>query len=106
MMNKKEKAKILNSLMGFYQISCGLFESLTSVQDDMLKGVLLKEHLFQLLAYHKEFTDKYSISIPEIDETYKLYCDEYGNKMEKLSELFKATVNEYKKKDDSLGYIT
>jgi len=92
--------------MAFYQISCGLFESLASVQDDMLKGVLLKEHLFQLLVYHKEFTDKYSISIPEVDETYKQYCDEYGCKMEKLAELFKTTVEAYKKKDDSLGYIT
>jgi len=105
-MNKKEKAKITNSLMAFYQISCGLFESLCSVQDEMLKGILLKEHLFQLLIYHKEFTDKYSISIPKVDETYKTYCDEYSGKMEKLSELFQQTIKEYKKKDDGLGYIT
>lgn len=105
-MNKKEKLKIVNSLMGFYQISCGLFEGLNGIQNDKLKGLLLKEHLFQLLVYHKEFTDKYKVQIPEVDETYTKYCSEYGKKIEKLTQLFTQVTKDFEKKDDDLGYIT
>jgi len=104
-MNKKEKDKIINSLMGFYQLACSLFESLSVVEDKDLKGILLIEHIFQLLIFHKEFTIKHLVAVPDVDSTYRDYCDEYEKKIGTLQDLFKKILTNHNK-NNNIGYIT
>ena len=103
---KKKTSKIVNSLMGFYQLACGLFESLAVIPDDTLKGLILKEHLFQLLMYHKEFTDKYTVGVPVVDAFYKTYCDEYTVKMKALTKKFTNIIDKHLKKNEGVEYIS
>ena len=108
-MNKKETDKILNSLMAFYQVVCNLHEGLEKVEDMEIHGILLKEHIFQLLVHHKQFTDTYHVGLPKLNGTYKTYCDEYNKKVMAsehiLQKLIDNTKNVKKLKDDDLGYI-
>lgn len=107
-MNKKEKQKILDSLMGFYQIICGIFEGLARIPDERLQGIVLKAHIFQLLNYHKEYTDKFEILVPDVDTMYKDYCDGYTKSVISSEELLKKMTKEYNKKSsgEGVGYYS
>lgn len=104
-MKSKEKKKILNSLMAFYQIICGLYDGLEKIADPILQGVIFKEHILYLLAHHKEFIDKNKILIPEIDKMYGIYCAEFTKKVVNNQSLLEELEKKYKKRND-VGYIT
>lgn len=105
-MNKKEKQKIADTLMAFYQSACGLYEGLANIEDEEVHDAVFKEHMFQLLLYHKAFTDEHKILIPEITELYTKYCKNFTRKLMSMEHLLKNIVMKIKKKEEDIGYIS
>lgn len=103
-MKKKETEKILNSLMGFYQVACSLYDGLQNVKDEVIKAIVFKEHFLRLVIHQKEFTDKHNILIPKLDDMYRNYCAEFTDKIIANDSAIKEVAEKYKK-STNIGYI-
>jgi hypothetical protein len=92
--------------MAFYQLICTLYEGLERIPDEIVQGLILKEHIFQLLVHHKLYTDVHKVLIPETDPSFKKYIDDYTQKMIVLEPVLKEIVEKYKKENTNIGYIS
>lgn len=104
-MKKKERNKIINALMAFYQLICVLYDKLEEIPDINIRAMAFQEHVFQLMLYHKEFTDLYKIKIPKIDSSYTDYCKNFTKKIMNMEKNITEMVLGINKKDDNIGYI-
>lgn len=104
-MKKKEKSNIINSLMGFYHVVCNLHKGLGAIDDVMLRGILFTERVYQLILFHKTFTDNNKISIPKIDQMFMQYCDKFLEQLKLTDGVVKDLVDKYNGKKERIGYI-
>lgn len=71
----RTKRKLIDSLMGFYQVISTVYLDSEKWEDDDVRGLMINAHLDYLFNFHKGLVEKYKIPIPKTKKLFKEYID-------------------------------
>ena len=99
-MSKKKKAKnkLVGSLMGFYEAMASVY--LGSHQLDNkpdIAGLLIRFHLIELIAFHKDYTTKEDIPVPKPTDEYNDYIIKWNERIVSKEPIMTKMIEEFTK---------
>lgn len=101
-LNRKEKRKVIESLMGYYQATLSIFsEGCKRFEDRNLSALIIKAHMHEIINFHAERAIKVNLMLPKITEIYKDYIDVWNqhilSKEDDMKKLIKdhTTIKRY-----------
>lgn len=105
-LSKKDKNRVLESLMGFYQAVLSIFgEGCNRFEEEKLSALIIKAHIFEIIDFHAKRAVETKLPIPKTTEVYKEYIDIWNKHiLSKDSNMKKIIADYYKKKD--VSYIS
>jgi hypothetical protein len=75
---RRKKKKLIDSLMGFYQIVSTIYEDSEKFEESSVRGLMINTHLDFVFPFHKEIVEKHKLPIPNVKKLFKSYIDDWN----------------------------
>lgn len=91
----RKKKKLINSLLGFYQAIAGIYTGAPKFEDSVIRGMIIQEHLNELIVFHKGKVDRHEIPIGKVSKFYHDYIDDWNKHIISKSGYFSEIIETY-----------